>query len=200
MERKTVSREFALQGEAAKMMQLESKTDFKKLHHILDIAFSLQEQDELLNALKIVSPKVPGQTKKMRAANIIKAVVKAERLPDLTAFISWVRPFYAEEVAQLNLPDHAAEYSLDFMDDDKLPFVQSVRLAEQLAGQVKEQALRDLCFDLDIDYENLGGLNHHENVQSLVSIIESHDDLDGLLTLLNEKWPSIKWLDENEES
>lgn len=194
MKRKTVNHTLAPQGKAVKQMRPESELDFKKLQHILDAAFNLQEQDDLCEALKIASPRVPGQTKNTRAANIIKAVVNADRLPDLTAFISQVRAVYAGEVAQLNLPDHAAEYSLDFLNDAKLPFVRSIRLAEQLAGHVKAQALRDLCFDLDIDYENLGGLNHHENVQNLVSIIESRGELDVLLAYLNEKWPSIEWL------
>ncbi len=195
MVRKTVNPTIAPQGKAVKQMRPESEVDFKKLQHILDAAFNLQEQDDLCRALKIASPRVPGQTKNTRAANIIKAVVNADRLPDLTAFISRVRAFYAEEIAQFNLPDHAAEYSLDFLNDANLPCVRSIRLAEQLACHAKAQALRDLCFDLEIDYENLGGLNHRENVQNLVAIIESRDELDVLLKYLNEKWPSIEWLE-----
>ena len=195
MKEKTVSRTLAPQGKAVKQIRPESKTDFKKLHHILDVAFNLQEQDDLCQALKLTSPRVPGQTKSMRAANIIKAAVKADRLRDLTAFISRVRPFYAEEIAEFNLPHPAAEYSLDFINDAKLPRVRSIKLAEQLAAHLKAQALPDLCFQLYIDYENLGGLNHRENVQNLVSIMESRDELDELLTYLNEKWPSIEWPD-----
>lgn len=195
MKRKTVSRTLAPQDKAFKQMGPESKRDVKQLQYILDVAFNLQEQDDLCKTLKITSPRVAGQTKNMRATNIIKAAVKADRVPDLTAFISRVRPFYAEEVAQFSLPHPAAEYSLDFINDAKLPFVKSTELAEQLAAHLKAQALLDLCFQLHVDYENLGGLTHCENVQNLVSIIENRDELDVLLTYLNEKWPSIEWLD-----
>ncbi len=195
MKRKTVGRTLAPQSKAVKSMRPETNIDFKKLQHILDVAFNLKEQDDLCNALKIASPRVPGQTKSTRAANIIKAAVKADRLPDLTAYISRVRPFYTEEIVEFSLPDHAAESSLGFLNEAKLPFVKSTELAEQLAAHLKAQDLLDLCFDLDIDYENLGGLNHRENVQNLVSIMESRDELDVLLTYLNEKSPSIEWLD-----
>lgn len=195
MKRKTANHTLAPQAKTVKQMGPESKTDLKKLQHILDVAFNLREQDDLCKALEIASPRVTGQTKNMRAANIIKAAIKADRLQNLTAFISRVRPFYAEEVAQFSLPHHAAEYSLDFISEAKLPLVKSTQLAEQLAVHVKAQALPDLCFQLYVDYENLGGLNHRERVQNLVSIIESRDELDVLLTYLNEKWPSIEWPD-----
>jgi hypothetical protein len=195
MIRKTASRTFVPNGEVVKQIGPKSEADFKELQHILDTYFDLREQDDLCKALKIDSPRVPGQTKNTRAANIIKAAVKAYRLPDLIAFIRQERPFYADEIAELDLPDHAADYSLDFINDAELPFVRSIQLAEQLAGHLEAQALPDLCFALDVDYENLGGLNHLENVQNLVSIMENRDELDVLLTHLSEKWPSIEWLD-----
>lgn len=182
-------------GEVIKQMRPESEADFKKLQHFLNKYFNLREQDKLCTALKIDSPRVPGQTKKTRAANIIKAAVKADRLPDLTAFIRQERSFLSDEVTQLNLPDHAAEYYLDFINDAELPFVRSIQLAEQLAGHLEAETLPDHCFALDIEYENLGGLNHLENVQNLVSIMESRNELDVLLTYLSEKWPSLQWLD-----
>jgi hypothetical protein len=194
MIQKTVSHPLAPQGEAVKQMRPESEADFKELQHILEIYFDLREQDELCIALKIDSPRVPGQTKKIRATIIIKAAVREDRLPDLIALIRQERPFYADEIAQLNFPDHAADYSMDFINAAELPFVKSIQLAEQLATHLNAQTLPDLCFDLDVDFENLGGLNQREQVQSLVSIMESRDELDVLLTYLNEKWPSIEWL------
>jgi len=184
MIQKTVSHPLVPQGEAVKQMRPESEADFKELQHILEIYFDLREQDELCIALKIDSPRVPGQTKKIRATIIIKAAVREDRLPDLIAFIRQERPFYADEIAQLNFPDHAADYSMDFINDAELPFVRAIQLAEQLATHLNAQTLPDLCFDLDVDFENLGGLNHREQVQSLVSIMESRDELDVLLTYL----------------
>lgn len=195
MIRKTVERTPVPHGKAVKQMGPKSEADFKKLLHFLDTYFDLREQDDLCKVLKIASARVPGQTKSARAANIIKAVVKAGRLPHLTAFMSQVRPFYADEIARLNLPDHAADYSLDFIHDAELPFVRSIELAEQLADHVKAQALPELCFDLDVDYENLGGGNHLEHVQNLVAVMESRDELDVLLTYLSEQWSSIEWRD-----
>ena len=195
MTRKTASKMMLSEGQAVKQMGQESEADFKKLQHFLDTYFDLREQDDLCKVLKIASARVPGQTKNARAANMLKAVAKADRLPDLIALMSQVRPFYEDEIALLNLPDHAADYSLDFLHDAELPFVRSIQLAEQLAGHLEAETLPDHCFDLDIVYENLGGVNHLENVQNLVSIIESRDELDVLLAYLNEKWPSIEWLD-----
>lgn len=195
MTRQTASKMVLSEGQAVKQMGQESEADFKKLQHFLDNYFDLRDQDDLCNALKIDAPRILGQTRKTRAANIIKAVVKVDRLPDLTALIRQERPFLSNEVAQLNLPDHATVYSLDFIKENPLPFVRSIQLAEQLAGHLEVETLPDHCFDLDIVYENLGGVNHLENVQNLVSIIESRDELDVLLAYLNEKWPSIEWLD-----
>jgi hypothetical protein len=196
MLRKTASRTLAPQGKAIKQMRPNSEASFRKLQDILNSYFNLQEQDKLCEALKIDSPRVPSQTRKTRATNIIQAVVKADRLPELTALIMQLRPFCSGEIAQFNLPDHVTEFSLDFINDTPLPFVKSIQLAEQLANHLDEDTLPDLCFALDIEYENLGGLNHLENVQNLVAIIESRHELDVLQVYLSDKWPSIQWLDE----
>lgn len=175
-------------------MDEEQVADFKKLQVSLNTYFNLRELDELFTVLKIEVTQVPGQTKTTRAVDLIKAAAQTTQLSDLTLLISQKRPFLAEQLTQLDLPDCSPDASLSFLNEETASFPRSTLLAEQMALYFKADALRSLCFDFDIDHENLGGLNHLERIQNLVSLLEKDNRLNRLLAYLNQNWPTVSWI------
>jgi hypothetical protein len=74
------------------------------------------------------------------------------------------------------------------------PAVPPVTLREKLIGVFNDAELRDLCFDLGIDYESLGGEGKASKVRELIGYCERHGRLSDLLAHARQKRPHIEWL------
>ena len=58
-----------------------------------------------------------------------------------------------------------------------------------------EEELRTLCFDLDIDYDNLGGRGKAANARELVQRLQREGRLPDMLTLTRQRRPDVPWPD-----
>ncbi|MBK7916817.1 MAG: TIR domain-containing protein [Chloroflexi bacterium] len=58
-----------------------------------------------------------------------------------------------------------------------------------------EEELRTLCFDLDIDYDNLGGRGKAANARELVQRLQREGRLPDMLTLTRQRRPQVLWPD-----
>lgn len=64
-------------------------------------------------------------------------------------------------------------------------------LRKNLGDRFSESELRDLCFDLGIDYESLAGANKPDKARELVIHCERHDRLSDLVTAVEKLRPDI---------
>jgi hypothetical protein len=69
----------------------------------------------------------------------------------------------------------------------------SANLREKLIAAFNDSELRDLCADLGIDYESLGGEGKTGKVRELISYCERHDRLPDLLAYARGKRPRVEW-------
>ena len=66
-------------------------------------------------------------------------------------------------------------------------------LREILVERFSESELRDLCFDLGIDYETLGGDNKRDKARELLLFGERHDRTLELFMAVNNARPGLAW-------
>lgn len=60
-----------------------------------------------------------------------------------------------------------------------------------LVSQFNETELRDLCFDLDIDYENLIGSSKQDRARELLSLVRRHEMEQRFLQTLRLHRPKL---------
>ena len=68
-----------------------------------------------------------------------------------------------------------------------------VKLREQLANYFNESELNDLCFDLNIDYENLPDQTKQEKVREFIIYCQRHGLMEELIMRCQELRPQVSW-------
>src|SRR5512146_1140709 len=76
---------------------------------------------------------------------------------------------------------------------DKQQFL--IKLRQVLSTRVSEEELRSLCFDLEVDYENLGGEGKAAHARNLISLFVRRERLDELVAGCHEALPDLPWED-----
>jgi hypothetical protein len=71
--------------------------------------------------------------------------------------------------------------------------VDRVKLRQILIDYFNEDELRDLCFDLSIDYENLPGANKVGKARELIAFVERHGRFQELVEHTQYLRPNITW-------
>ncbi len=69
------------------------------------------------------------------------------------------------------------------------------KLRRILETRFDEGELRALCFDLDVDYENLPGEGKANKARELVSFLERRDRVPELVRIGNQMRPDVSWGD-----
>ena len=72
------------------------------------------------------------------------------------------------------------------------------RLRQILDEHFNAGELRTFCFDLDVEYDNLGGESKTDKIRELISYLERHDRIPDLVELGQEQRAEIAWGDELE--
>lgn len=67
------------------------------------------------------------------------------------------------------------------------------RLDDQIANHFNLSELQDLCFKVDINFENLAGSTLNDKTLELVRYCQRHRRLNELLALLSELRPMVEW-------
>ncbi len=71
-------------------------------------------------------------------------------------------------------------------------------LYELINKHFNEGELRTLCFDLDIEYENLGGRGKSNNVRELILFVLRKERYDDLYVQLKHYHPNVNWSEPEE--
>jgi hypothetical protein len=74
--------------------------------------------------------------------------------------------------------------------------VTNQRLRQLLVEHFDESELRDLTFDLNVDYENLGGSGKSDKARALIGYLKRRGRLEELITLAQRRRSHVAWTDE----
>lgn len=77
----------------------------------------------------------------------------------------------------------------------KIEQVNMAKLREFTANYFNETELRDLCFDLQVDYESLPGQGKRDKARELVAFMERRERIDEFLLLCYQRRSNIKVID-----
>lgn len=66
-------------------------------------------------------------------------------------------------------------------------------LHRNIADHFNLSELQSLCFDLDIDYENLGGANKIDKIRELITYLQRRGNLDELVVYCTQLRPNVGW-------
>jgi uncharacterized protein YjbI with pentapeptide repeats len=73
-----------------------------------------------------------------------------------------------------------------------------VKLRQNLVAAFNESELRDLCFDMNVDYESLNGENKADKARELVAFCERRQSMPDLVARCRELRPNTSWEGEYE--
>lgn len=66
-------------------------------------------------------------------------------------------------------------------------------LRQQMITALNEEELRTLCFDLNVDFDNLPGRNKASKIRELIDLMRRNGRLPQLITQLQQIRPSLTW-------
>ncbi len=66
-------------------------------------------------------------------------------------------------------------------------------LLHKIVRYFDEDELETICFDLDLDYNNLKGGQKKARVREMIITLEKLKRIDDLIEILAEERPDIKW-------
>ena len=85
------------------------------------------------------------------------------------------------------MPPENSDFAPDLQD--------LIQLRNLLNDHFNIPELRELCFNLDVDYEELEGPNKTSKVQDLISYLKRRNKLHFLIEEVKEQRPSVNWPD-----
>jgi hypothetical protein len=69
----------------------------------------------------------------------------------------------------------------------------TIKLRTLIIAHFNDGELRDLCFDLGIDYENLPGQGKSDKARELVAYVQRYERTDELVALCRRLRPNVAW-------
>jgi len=73
-----------------------------------------------------------------------------------------------------------------------------IQLRDNIVRVFNDEEIKDICFELDVDYENLKGEGKSGKVRELLALIYRTDRLKDLVEVLADKRSNITWLPKDE--
>ncbi|MCP4418394.1 MAG: hypothetical protein GY805_17380, partial [Chloroflexi bacterium] len=70
-----------------------------------------------------------------------------------------------------------------------------VKLFQKADRHFNDSELRDLCFQLNVEYKDLAGLSKRDKMRELVTLIDRNGRLPDFTTLATQLRPNVKWQD-----
>ncbi len=68
-----------------------------------------------------------------------------------------------------------------------------VKLRQNLVADFNDSELRDLCFDMNVDYESLNGENKADKARELIAFCELRQIVPDLVARCRELRPNTSW-------
>jgi AAA+ ATPase superfamily predicted ATPase len=157
--------------------ETQEQVNLTKLRQSLTAFFNESELRSLAFELRIDYEALPGDGKKDKARELIAYIDRRGRLNELVQIAHERRP---------NIP-----WALDV---SRMPEpVDSARLRQRLLDYFDESELRNLAFDLNIDYEILAGESKSSKVSELIAYMERHGRVHELVAICRKLRPKISW-------
>ncbi len=75
----------------------------------------------------------------------------------------------------------------------KLTQESRIKLRKNLVDHFTRSQLRDVCFDMNVDYGSLSGRTKPDDVRGLIAHCERTGRLDGLIAICSERRPDASW-------
>lgn len=116
------------------------------------------------------------------ARELVLYLARRERLDELVEACAYQFPEFAwQEVFDLSEEQRS--------DEEMHEPVEAMRLRQNLSS-FSENNLRDICFEMGIDYDNIAGLNQ---VGELVSYCDRQERISELVTISKRLHPELHW-------
>lgn len=77
----------------------------------------------------------------------------------------------------------------------RIPTEKLVYLRQNLADHFSDSELRDVCFDLGVDYDGLTGQSKADKARELIAYLDRHGHIQDLIVLCSRLRPHISWDD-----
>ena len=75
----------------------------------------------------------------------------------------------------------------------KLVQASRIRLRGNIYNAFTRSELRDVCFDMDVDYESLSGDTKGDDVRELIALCERSGRMDELITMCSRRRSNVSW-------
>lgn len=159
-----------------------SRSALVKLRWMLEERFDDAEVRKLGEDLGVNYKYFPRLDERGTAREIISYLARRERLHELV------------ETCTHQFPDVPWQETLDLSEeqqsDEKVPEpIESISLRQNLSS-FSEDNLRDICFEMGIDYDNIAGLNQ---VGELISYCKRRGRIPELVVISRRLHPDIQW-------
>jgi hypothetical protein len=75
----------------------------------------------------------------------------------------------------------------------KLAQASRIKLRENMYNAFTRSELRDVCFDMDVDYESLSGDTKGDDVRELIALCERSGRINELITMCSKRRSNVSW-------
>ena len=75
----------------------------------------------------------------------------------------------------------------------KLAQASRIKLRENMYNAFTRSELRDVCFDMDVDYESLSGDTKGDDVRELIALCERSGQINELITMCSRRRSNVSW-------
>ncbi len=113
-----------------------------------------------------------------------------------SSYLRWVEELPSDNIIK-EVSDELINQAADEEPDSrKIEYLENKKLRKlrrKISDRFSEDEIRTLCFDLDIDYDNLGGSTKNGKTRELINHIKRNGRLPDLMTLIKQERPTSSW-------
>jgi hypothetical protein len=170
-----------------------------KLQHALATYYNEHELHSLCSDLGVRYDFLPGEGKASKISELILYLERNERISELMENIKRARPHVTWEDEPKVIRETPATFQNDpseplFSDKHVSAQADSDRLSQLLDYCFSTEELQELCFDLGVDYESLGGAEKAQKAKGLVVyFLDPKRDIATLAQACTQLRPKAPW-------
>ena len=143
--------------------------------------FSVDEFQTLALELNVDYSELPGNTRRVKARELVGYLERQGRLPELQAIVQRERPDAYAAAAGVVSPEQSSAPAAT---------VDRFALNEFLTEHFSRDELENLVFTLGVDWGNLSGVTRQDKARALVSYLERRGALNRLQAYLRQERPA----------
>lgn len=166
---------------------------YQEISKILTTRFNKPELKELCFYLNIDIHELEGERKSEKANSLLVYLHQHNRLIDLIRVINNIRP----DIQWEDVSNESCLTLISAAKADKAPYVYKdnrlIMFYEQMRNKMNLDKIRDLCFELNIDFEELTGETKFEKIIDLIIYIRNSNKFSELIECGKKYHPYISW-------